>query len=387
MNVKSEIMSDTPLAPLKGGIVELRIVLAGGGTGGHLYPAIAIAEAFAKRVANCEFMFIGTAQGLEARVVPQLGYRLELVPVRGLLRKLTLSNLLVPVRLVQSVLRCMKLFREFKPDLIIGTGGYVSGPALLAAWLTRRKFVIQEQNNFPGLVNRQLGNRANAVFLSFDETRSFFSRQKNIHVVGNPVRANLQMRSHEQREAAARKWNLDASRTTLLVFGGSQGARRINELVFELLPRLMGMESLQILWGTGPSHFEKIAPQVRQHARVAVVPYLDDMNLAYALADFVVCRSGASTIFELLLCALPAILIPFPFATADHQTFNARALERAGAARLLVEKDLRAEELFEVMRALAMDTRERSRMAEAARMLARPNAAEEIVEACLRLMR
>ena len=387
MSVKANAAHDTPL---KGGIVgepKLRAVFAGGGTGGHLYPAIAIAEAFAKRVEHCEFMFIGTAQGLEARVVPQLGYRLELVPVRGLLRKLTLSNLLVPIRLLQSVLRCMKLFRAFKPDLIIGTGGYVSGPALLAAWLTRRKFVIQEQNNFPGLVNRQLGNRADAVFLSFDDTRKFFSRQKNIHVVGNPVRANLQARTTPQREAASRKWNLDANQTTLLVFGGSQGARRINELILELLPQLMKIDALQILWGTGPAHFEKIAAQVKQQPRVVAVPYLDDMNLAYALADVVVCRAGASTIFELLLCALPAILIPFPFATADHQTFNARALEQAGAARLLVEKELRAEELFEAIRLLAIDMNARARMAEAARKLAKPNAAPEIVEACLSLIK
>ncbi len=368
-------------------VAALRLVLAGGGTGGHLYPAVAIAEAFAKRSAKCEFMFIGTSQGLEARVIPQLGYRLELVPVRGLLRKFTLSNLLVPIRLLQSVLRCMKLFRAFQPDLVIGTGGYVSGPALLAAWLSRRKFVIQEQNNFPGLVNRQLGNRAEAVFLSFAESREFFSKQKNIHVVGNPVRANLQTRTNEQRAVAARKWNLETNRTTLLVFGGSQGARRINELMLELLPRLRAIESLQILWGVGPSHFDKIAPHVRQYARVAVVPYLDDMNLAYALADFVVCRAGASTIFELLLCALPAILIPFPFATADHQTFNARALERAGAARLLVEKELRAEELFEAIRSLAADASLRMQMSEAARMLARPYAAEEIVEECSRLLR
>jgi len=392
MDVKEDASrdADIPLAPLKGGIEEvaaLRLVFAGGGTGGHLYPAIAIAEAFAKRTPRCEFLFIGTSQGLEARVVPKLGYRLELVPVRGLMRKLTLSNLIAPIRLLQSIRRCLKLFREFQPDLIIGTGGYVSGPALLAAWLSRRKFVIQEQNNFPGLVNRQLGNRADAVFLSFDESRRFFPRQKNVHVVGNPVRANLQQQTSKQREAAARKWNLDTNKTTLLVFGGSQGARRINELVLELLPRLREMESLQILWATGPSHFERLAAQVKQYTRVVAVPYLEDMNLAYALADFVVCRAGASTIFELLLCALPSILIPFPFATADHQTFNARALEHEGAARLLVEKDLRAEDLFEAIRMLAMDSNVRKRMATAAQKLAKPNATEDIVEACLGLIK
>ncbi len=365
-------------------VEALRVVFAGGGTGGHLYPAIAIAEAFHRRVPNFDCLFLGTSRGLEARVVPPLGYRLELTPVRGLLRKLTLSNLLVPVYLIKSIWQCLRLFKSFDPQLIIGTGGYVSGPALLAAWLSRRKFVVQEQNSFPGLVNRWWGERAAVVFLSFEESKKFFRRQEHLRVVGNPVRGNL---AAGDRRAAAEKWQLAPDRTTLLIFGGSQGARRINELVLEILPQLAPLANFQILWAAGPMHFEKIAPAAKNMPNVKIVAYIDDMASAYTLADFVLCRAGASTIFELANCGLPSILVPFPFATADHQTFNARALAAAGAARLLVEKELTAGKLFNAVRELATQAEVRQQMAAAAQKLARPKAAEEIVEVCLSLMR
>lgn len=361
----------------------LRVVFAGGGTGGHLYPAVAIAETFQRRVQNFACLFIGTSRGLEARVVPQLGYRLELVPVRGLLRKLTLSNLLVPFYLMKSIWQCWRLFKTFDPHLVIGTGGYVSGPALLAAWLSKRKFVVQEQNSFPGLVNRWWGERAAAAFLSFDESKKFFRRQEHLRVVGNPVRGNPAV---GDRRAAAKKWQLAPDRTTLLIFGGSQGARRLNELASEIMPRLSQFASFQMLWATGPLHFEKIAPLTANMPNVKIVPYLDDMASAYTLADFVLCRAGASTIFELTNCGLPSILVPFPFATADHQTFNARALAEAGAARLLVEKELTAEKLLNTVRELATQPEVRRQMAAAAKKLARPRAAEEIVEVCLSLI-
>ncbi len=361
-------------------IKSLRVVFAGGGTGGHLYPAIAIAEAFKRRMTEFAGVFIGTARGIEARVIPPLGYRLELVPVRGLLRKLSPSNLLVPFYLIKSVWQCWRLFKKFDPHLIIGAGGYVSGPALLAAWLSRRKFFVQEQNSFPGLVNRWLGERAEVVFLSFEESKKFFRKQEHLRVVGNPVRANL---GGGNREAAAKKWSLNADRITLLVFGGSQGARRINELVLEILPRLDSIKSFQMLWATGPQHFDQIAANAASLRQVKIVSYIDDMASAYALADFALCRAGATTIFELTNCGLPSILVPFPFATADHQTFNARALEQAGAARMLIEKELTAEALFKNINELATQAESRKQMAAAAKKLARPQAASEIVEVCL----
>jgi len=361
----------------------LRVIFAGGGTGGHLYPAIAIVEEFQRRIKNFECVFIGTVRGIEARVIPQHGYRLELVPVRGLLRKLALSNLLVPFYLLKSIRQCLHLFREFKPDLIIGTGGYVSGPALLAAWLSRRRFVVQEQNSFPGLVNRWWGERASLVFLSFEESRKFFRRQDHLRVVGNPVRANLK---DDNRDSAAKKWGLKPDRTTFLVFGGSQGARRINELMLEILPRLKALENFQVLWATGEQNFAPIVAQAGNLNHVKVVPYIDEMAAAFSLADFVLCRAGASTIFELANCGLPALLVPFPFATADHQTFNARVLAQAGAARMLVEKELTAEKLFNHVQELTARKEIRQQMAAAAKKMARPQAAGEIVESCLTLL-
>jgi UDP-N-acetylglucosamine--N-acetylmuramyl-(pentapeptide) pyrophosphoryl-undecaprenol N-acetylglucosamine transferase len=254
---------------------------------------------------------------------------------------------------------------------------------LLAAWLSQRKFVVQEQNSFPGLVNRWWGERAAAAFLSFAESKKFFRGQEHLHVVGNPVRGNL---TAGDRRAAAEKWQLAPDRTTLLIFGGSQGARRLNELVSEILPKLSALASFQMLWATGPLHFEKMAPLAANAPNVKVVPYLDDMAAAYTLADFVLCRAGASTIFELTNCGLPSLLVPFPFATADHQTFNARALADAGAARLLVEKELTVAKLFDTIRELVTQPEVRKQMAAAAKELARPQAADEIVDVCLSLI-
>jgi UDP-N-acetylglucosamine--N-acetylmuramyl-(pentapeptide) pyrophosphoryl-undecaprenol N-acetylglucosamine transferase len=361
---------------------EFRVVFAGGGTGGHLYPAIALAEAFQKRDIKFSCVFIGTTYGIEARVVPQLGYSLHLIWMRGLLRKLTLENLLFPLRLLVSAIQCARLFGKFKPHVIIGTGGYVSGPALMAASWRKIPHVVQEQNSFPGLATRKSSKKAAAIFLTFEESRKFFPNSANVRVVGNPVRGSLQKAS---REGAIREWNLSAKATTLFVFGGSQGARRINQIMLEILPKLSEIKSLQILWATGPASFDEIKNQCKDYSAVRVVAYIEKMSLAYAAADFVICRSGASTLAELALCGLPSILIPFPFATADHQTFNAAAVEKAGAAILIHEKDLKADLLREKIHELMDSPRQRKKMAAAAKSLAKPRAADDIVDFCLSL--
>ena len=364
----------------------LRIVIAGGGTGGHLYPAIAIAEAFRRHDPHCSCLFIGTARGLESKVVPALGYRLELLPVQGLLRRMSLRNLLVPWRLLQSVRKCLRLFREFSPDLVIGTGGYVSGPALLTAWWSRRAFVIQEQNNYPGLVNRMLGNRAAAVFLSFDDDGKYFKRRDRVFVVGSPVRSSLAPGGIDARRQAAAHWQLEVDKTTLLVFGGSQGALGINRLIEALLPDFAEINDLQILWATGPSHYERVAPLIATQPRLRVVPFIEDMDLAYAMADLALCRAG-STIFELTQCGMPSILIPYPFATADHQTHNARALEQAGAAVVMPESTTQPSHLLATIRDLVDDPARRQKMSAAAKSLAKPRAADDIVDHCLKLLK
>jgi UDP-N-acetylglucosamine--N-acetylmuramyl-(pentapeptide) pyrophosphoryl-undecaprenol N-acetylglucosamine transferase len=341
-----------------------------------------LAEAFQKRDIRFSCVFIGTTYGIEARVIPSLGYKLHIVWMRGLLRKLTLSNMLFPLRLLVSTIQCARLFGKFKPHVVIGTGGYVSGPALMAARWRKIPHVVQEQNSFPGLATRKSGKKASAVFLTFEESRKFFPKTANIRVVGNPVRGSLQKAS---REEAMREWRLNAKATTLFVFGGSQGARRINQIILEILPKLREIESLQILWATGPASFDEIKKQCKDFPSVRVVSYIEKMSLAYAAADFVICRSGASTLAELALCELPSILIPFPFAAADHQTFNAAAVEKAGAAIMIHEKDLTADLLFKEIHELMDSPQQRKKMTAAAKALARPRAADDIVDFCLEL--
>jgi len=361
---------------------EFSVVFAGGGTGGHLYPAVALAEAFQKRDIKFSCVFIGTTYGIEARVIPSLGYKLHIVWMRGLLRKLTLANLLFPVRLLVSTIQCALLFGKFKPHVVIGTGGYVSGPGLMAARWRKIPHVVQEQNSFPGLATRKSSKKAAAIFLTFEESKKFFPKTANVKVVGNPVRGSLQKAT---REEAMREWNLSAKATTLFVFGGSQGARRINQIVLEILPKLQEIRSLQILWATGPASFDEIKNQSKDYPAVRLVPYIEKMSLAYAAADFVICRSGASTLAELALCGLPSILIPFPFATADHQTFNAAAVESAGAAMMIPEKNLTTDLLLKKIHELMDSPQQRKKMAAAAQSLAKPRAADDIVDFCLSL--
>lgn len=378
---------------------ELRVVFAGGGTGGHLYPAIALAEAFQKRAINFSCVFIGTRHGLEAGVIPQLGYPLHRIWMRGLLRKLSPANLLFPLRLAVATMQCRRLYGCFGPHVVIGTGGYVSGPALLAARWCKIRYVVQEQNSYPGLATRWLGRWADAVFLTFEESRKFFrplpgpsgpvpqgpsglGQGARVGVVGNPVRGSLQ---RGERDEALRKWKLRPEATTMLVFGGSQGARRINQTMLQMLPGLRRQPSLQVLWVTGPASFAELQAQCQEIPSLRLFPYLQEMSLAYAAADFVICRSGATTLAELALCGLPSILIPFPFATADHQTFNAAAMQRAGAAIMIAEKELTAELLLEKVLLLLGSPPQRQEMAQAARSQARPRAADDIVDFCLEL--
>jgi UDP-N-acetylglucosamine--N-acetylmuramyl-(pentapeptide) pyrophosphoryl-undecaprenol N-acetylglucosamine transferase len=361
---------------------EFRVVFAGGGTGGHLYPAIALAEAFQKRDIKFSCTFIGTAYGIETRVLPALGYELHLIWMRGLQRKLSLANLLFPLRLVVSTMQCVRLLGKFKPHVVIGTGGYVSGPALMAARLGNVPHIVQEQNSFPGLATRSAGKQADAVFLTFEESRKFFPKTANVKVVGNPVRGSLQKGA---RDEAMKKWNLRREAMTLLVFGGSQGARGINQIILEILPKLRENQPLQILWATGPASFEAIQEKCKDDPTVRVLPYIENMSLAYAAADLVICRSGATTLAELALCGLPSILIPFPFATADHQAFNARSVQRAGAAIMILEKELTADLLLAKIQELLDSPQQRKKMAMASKSLAKPRAADDIVDFCLTL--
>ncbi len=354
----------------------LRIVIAGGGTGGHLYPGVALAEAF-QESGRADIMFIGTAYGLENKVLPGLPFKFRRIWIRGLERKLTPGNLLFPLRLSVSLLQCAAILLAFKPDVVVGTGGYVSGPALISALMFGYPAVIQEQNSYPGLVNRLLGKKVNQVYLTFEDSRKYFAGARGqLFVTGNPVRQGI---AAGERKTAAGAFGLDPARVTLMIFGGSQGAHAINQVVLSALPALLSLPDLQILWVTGEREWQHLSLSCAQNGdRIKVHNYIKEMASAYAASDFVVCRSGASTLSEIALCGLPAILVPYPFAAANHQESNARSVEKAGAAIMLSEKTLTADSFFQAIKKLYRDTTLRQKMATAARGLARPDAAKEI---------
>lgn len=361
---------------------SLKFLFAGGGTGGHLYPAIALAQEMEQSGAS-EIMFIGTSYGIENKILPNYDFKFKRIWMRGLQRKISITNLLFPLRLAVSLAQSVVIALAFKPDAIIGTGGYVSGPALMAGLLLGIPTVIQEQNSYPGLVNRLLGKKVKQVHIAFEDSAKYFQGQKSIKLSGNPVR-NL---SGVNKSSARNKFNLNENATVLLVFGGSQGARAINNAVLASLGELL-KNKLQIIWATGQNEFDAIAPHCERYkANIHVLPYLEDMASAYAAADFVLCRAGASTLSEIAICGLPSILVPYPFAAANHQAFNAKSVEKSGAAIVLPEKDLNKESLTAVVNDLQTNADKRLLLSKAALKNAKPDATKEIVKHVLSLIK
>jgi UDP-N-acetylglucosamine--N-acetylmuramyl-(pentapeptide) pyrophosphoryl-undecaprenol N-acetylglucosamine transferase len=357
----------------------MKVIIAGGGTGGHLFPGIAVAEELVSR--GHEVRFVGTARGIEARVCPKEGWALDLIEVGGLKGGGPLGLIKGVLRVPRAMLQSFAILRRHRPDLVIGVGGYASGPLVLAAALSGRPTAILEQNSVPGVTNRILGRVVRAVFGAFDAARAYFSPAK-YRLVGNPVRKRVRDRFQSAGASASESGGV-------LVVGGSQGAHAVNELVFEAMKILKAQgRAPRLVHQTG----EKDAPDLERRYReagitVEVKAFIDDMAAAYRGAELVVCRAGASTLAELTALGMPSILIPFPQAADDHQTVNARELEEKGAARVLVQKDTTPAELAKLIRELLDDGGARQRMIEWARALGRPQAHVEIADALESLAR
>lgn len=356
-----------------------RVLIAGGGTGGHVYPGLAIAEEWARRHPGTEIVFVGTERGVEAKAVPSAGYRLRTIAARGFPRRPGLAQLRAIGALVASLAQTWRILGEESPRVAVVTGGYVSGPVGLLAKLRGIPVVVQEQNSVPGATNRWLSLIAAEVHISFLESRRYFRRRDRLKVTGNPIRRSL---LRQDRATAYEALRLDAARRTLLVFGGSRGAASINKAIAAALPRLQRVGRLQVLWQTGKDDAEWAAAQVAklQGVPVRVTPYVERMELAYAVADLAVCRAGAMTIAELTACGIPSILVPYPHATHDHQTENAKGLVDRGAAEMIVDADLQGEDLARRIEALLRDEARLRRMGRSARAFSRTNAAERIAD-------
>jgi UDP-N-acetylglucosamine--N-acetylmuramyl-(pentapeptide) pyrophosphoryl-undecaprenol N-acetylglucosamine transferase len=347
------------------------IVFAGGGTGGHLFPALAIANEMRRRHPDASILFVGGRKGLESRLVPQAGYPLRTLPVSGLKGATLAARVVAGSSAALAVLRCAVWFLRRRPRLVVGVGGYASGPAVLAAWLLRIDTMLMEQNHFPGATNRWLAPRATAVCVPSESARARLGGRGI--VTGNPVRP----------EFAAIGPPPDGNRSSVLVFGGSRGARSINRAMAEALPQLEAMTPPpRVVHQTGPEEHAAALRAYAAHPGIAadVLPFLDDMPARLAAADVVVCRAGATTLAELAAAGRPAILVPFPHAADDHQRLNAEAVRDADAAIVIGDADLDGPRLAAEVAALAFDRPRRQRMAAAARSLARPDAAARIAD-------
>jgi UDP-N-acetylglucosamine--N-acetylmuramyl-(pentapeptide) pyrophosphoryl-undecaprenol N-acetylglucosamine transferase len=357
----------------------VKVLIAGGGTGGHLFPGIALAEEVTTRHHGNEVVFVGTERGLEARVVPKEGYPLELVKVQGLKGKSLFAFLKALIALPLAFIESFRILARQKPDVVVGVGGYASGPVVLAAWLMGIPTAIQEQNALPGLTNKLLGRVVRVVFTAFEGARRFFP-EKKVQLIGNPIRRKLMdnyLRSHVAHE-----------RFSLLVFGGSLGARGINQRMIEALDSLGDLkDGLHFVHQTGKNDLEQVRKGYAEKGFQAdVVEFIDDMSSAYAKADLVVCRAGATTLAELTVCKKASLLIPFPHATDDHQAVNAKALVDAGAALMFRESELTGQKLAETIRTLKSQPAQLKNMEKKAGLLGRPEAAKELADVCVDMM-
>ncbi|MEK6649971.1 MAG: undecaprenyldiphospho-muramoylpentapeptide beta-N-acetylglucosaminyltransferase [Bacteroidota bacterium] len=351
----------------------LRVALAGGGTGGHLYPALAIAEQLAEQLPAVEFLFFGTSGKIEARVVPQRGYPFASIWISGFHRSFRPENLLFPVKVIVSLWQSWTVLRRFRPHVVVGTGGYVCGPVLFAASAMGIPTVIHESNSYPGVTTRMLASRVDRVLIAFDDSKRWLRRTDHVTLVGTPVRRGL---GTAQRDASCKKFGLDPLRRVVMILGGSLGAASINRAVAHHAAAFRGAE-LQLLWQIGRTEEAAYVKEFGNAGVGHVTGFIDDMDAAYAASDLVVCRAGASTLAELTAIGKASVLVPYPHAAADHQTKNARTLESAGAAEMVADKDVMDHLAANVLR-IAQDPEACRRMAAAARTLGRPDAAGEI---------
>ncbi len=358
----------------------MRIIIAGGGTGGHVFPAVAIAEEIKKNKPDAEIFFIGTKEKIEARVIPQKGFPFYSIWISGWSRTVRWDSILFPIKVIVAMIQSYRIMKKIKPDVVVGTGGYVCGPVVRVANFLGIPTVIQEQNSYPGVTTRLLAPKADLVHITFDETRKYLKSTDNVYTSGNPTRNEL---DSVTREEALHKFGFDPSRPVVLIFGGSQGARTINNAIIESMS-VFQQHKAQLLWITGEAMYDEITGKVEQQQGHKIVPFLDDMASAYVAATLAVCRAGATTISELTRTGVPAVLVPYPFAAANHQEFNARTLSDHGAARLVSNQNA-VRELPGIIHALLEAPDKLASMREKAKSLGKPGAGKEIADSILEL--
>jgi len=374
-------------------VSNVRIIFAGGGTGGHLFPALAIADEIRRINPDVDILFIGTRGRIEARVVPQSGYKFRTIWISGFTRSLKLRNFIFPLKLTVALIQSFFIIRKFRPDVAVGTGGFVSGPVLYVATLLKIPTLIQDHNSYPGITTRLLSSRVNEVHIAFESSRKYFkwrkwrflatqrrSRQDNLKLSGSPVRRLATVNKND----ALRYFNLDLNKKTLFVTGGSQGAASINSSLLKVLGDIVG-HGIQIIWQTGTADYNRIKSEcARFGSLIWVSKFIDKIEYAYFACDLALCRAGATTIAELTQCGVAAVLVPYPYAAANHQVENAKAMIETGAAEMIPDSELDVKLKDTVIR-LMSDDEKRKMMSRRSRELGKPDAALNIAQSVLQL--
>ena len=355
-----------------------RFLFAGGGTGGHLFPAVAVAEKIKMLQPDAKILFIGTKSKIEGRVVPKLGYDFKSIWIKGFARKFNTENLLFPIKLVVSGIQSILINMKFKPVVAIGSGGYVSGPAMYGASIMGAKIILLEQNSYPGVTTRLLEKKAEEVHISFEDSKKYFRFKDKLVLTGNPVRENL--KSVDKKEAL-KSFGFSSSKKTLLILGGSLGAGTINEAVANSIEKLNKID-IQIIWQTGNNYFERY--KNLNSEKIVVKPFIDEMNVAYSACDLLLARAGATTIAELLVLGIPSILVPSPNVAENHQYYNAKSLADENAALLIEDKEIK-KSLFNSVNELIFNDDKLNSFKNCALEKANPDAAEIIAKRAIKL--
>ena len=361
----------------------MRVIVSGGGTGGHIYPALAIAERILTELPGSEVLYLGCENGLENSIVPRSGLPFKTISAKGLPRKVSPELFKAVAVSAKGLADARRHIREFGPDLVIGTGGFVCGPTVLMATLEHVHTLIHEQNAYPGLTNRILSSRVDTVMITYPEARDYFTRAKEVALTGLPVRSDIDRYSHEEGCAA---FGLDPDKKTILVTGGSRGARTINRVVALALPSILSEENAQVIFVTGKTGYSDTGLLLKEstispdaEARLRLLDYTHDMQHALAAADVVIGRAGATFLAEIAACDVPGILVPYPYASENHQEHNAQSVVDAGGAEMILDDEMTVPRLLEVLTPFLRDKDYYAAKKNGMRALARPNALDDIM--------
>jgi len=366
---------------------NLKILMSGGGTGGHIFPAVAIAQEIQKRFPDAEFLFIGANGKMEMEKVPQAGFKIEGLNIAGFNRGNLLSNFKLPFKIFSSLRKANQIIKKFKPDFAVGTGGFASGPALYIASRHNVPFFVQEQNSLPGKTNMFLAKKAEAIFTAYPNMEKFFSGARTVFL-GNPIRQNI-ISDLTDSASAKEKLGLDKNKLTVLSVGGSLGSRTLNNAWKENLEKFLAKD-YQLIWQTGKTDFENLKKETEAQisdfqSQVQLREFISDMPLAYSAADVIVSRSGAIAISELAVAKKPVILVPFPFAAEDHQTKNAETLVEKNAGRMVKDVEMN-EKFWKTLMELCENENLRDEMSQNLKFFAKPKATEEIVDEIFKIL-